>query len=162
MGERGGTTLYFAYGSCMDDARLKEHGVDHLFQDVVGAGVVHGFRLAFTRRTRGGDRAYADIVPDPGHAVEGKIYRLPPAAVAYLDRREGRGTVYDRIWLNVEAGGKILSPVLSYTVIHKCDPELPPPKRYAEEILRGASGIVSPHYLRQLKRRLREQFGLTV
>lgn len=156
----GNMTLYFAYGSCMDDVRLLAHGVNHLFQDVVGRGVLNGYRLAFTRRT--GEHAYADIIPDPENRVEGKVYRLPPPAVDYLDEREGRGTAYDRIWLEVEVNGVTVSPVLTYTVIDKCEPELPPPKRYAEEILRGAKGTVSPRYLESLRKRLRYKFKLDV
>ena len=156
----GNTTLYFAYGSCMDNVRLREHGVHHLFLDVVGRGVIYGYRLAFTRRV--GEHAYADIIPDPESRVEGKVYRLPPPAVDYLDEREGRGTAYDRVWLEMEVNGTTMSPVLSYNVIDKCEPELPPPKRYAEEILRGAKGTVSPRYLEDLRRRLRRKFKMEV
>lgn len=158
MNTGDGTILYFAYGSCMDNVRLRQHGVDHLFRDIIGVGKLYGYRLAFTRQD--GQHAYADIVQDAKYYVEGKVYRLPPPAVAYLDEREGRGRAYDRIWLAVEVKGKTLSPVLSYTVIDKCHPELPPPDHYVEEILRGAAGTVSQRYLNQLKRRLRQQFNL--
>lgn len=155
-----GTILYFAYGSCMDHARFSEHGVDHLFQDTLGKGKLYGYRLAFTRKV--GENAYADIVQDSRGHVEGKVYRLSPLAVAYLDQREGRGKAYKRVWLEVEVNGEKRSPVLSYAVIDKCDPELPPPDWYAEEILRGAAGTVSPRYLKRLKRYLRARFKLDV
>lgn len=154
------TTLYFAYGSCMDNVRLCEHGVDHLFKDMIGVGKLYGYRLAFTRQD--GKHAYADIVKAPHHCVEGKVYRLPAQAVAYLDEREGRGTAYDRIWLEVKVNRRKLSPVLSYTVINKCTPELPPPDHYVEEILRGATGTLSSRYIKQLKKRLKKQFDLDV
>lgn len=144
----------------MDDARLREHAVDHLFRDVVGRGTLYDYRLAFTHQV--GDYAYADIVPDPGKWIEGKVYRLSPQAVDYLDVREGRGTAYNRVWLEVEVNGRKLSPVLSYTVIDKCDPELPPPDRYIVEILRGATGTVSSRYMERLRRQLKQRFQIDV
>lgn len=158
MGHPGRTTLYFAYGSCMDDERLREHGVHHFFQDVVGAGVLRGYRLAFTRRR--GNYAYADIVHDRRHSVEGIVYRLPPEGVAYLDEREGRGVAYEHLWVEVVVGRTVLSPVLTYTVIDKYFPELPPSETYLREILRGADGILSPRYMKQLRERLKRQFHL--
>lgn len=160
MRRRDTGTLYFAYGSCMDDVRLREHGVNHLFQDVVGRGVLHGYRLAFTRQT--GDCAYADIVPDPRSIVEGKVYRLTSEAVDYLDEREGRGKAYDRVWLEVDVNGTPMPSVLSYTVVQKSEAELPPPKWYALEILRGAEGTVSARYLEALQKKFRQEFKLDV
>lgn len=39
---------YFAYGSCMDNARFQKAGVDHYFQDTVGRAVLKGYTTRFT------------------------------------------------------------------------------------------------------------------
>ncbi|WP_331713711.1 gamma-glutamylcyclotransferase family protein [Lentibacillus sp. JNUCC-1] len=78
--------LYFAYGSCMDDARFKAQQADQFFTDVLGQGVLKGYTLRFTRKQHDGGRA--DIVEEGG-VVEGKVYRVTPEVLPYLYKREG-------------------------------------------------------------------------
>lgn len=139
---------YFAYGSCMDDARFKLAGVNHYFQKLIGCGILDGYQLRFTRRLDDGGRA--DIVEEGG-LVEGKIYEIPPEALDYLYRREGvnagsyRPTLVD---LTVNDGR--LVNVLTFVVVDK-EAETAPPDHYAEEILRGGSGCLSEAYLEKIK-----------
>ena len=54
---------YFAYGSCMDNARFKQAG-STTFAEPVGGAVVEGYSTRFTLRRPDGSRA--DLVEDGG------------------------------------------------------------------------------------------------
>jgi gamma-glutamylcyclotransferase (GGCT)/AIG2-like uncharacterized protein YtfP len=152
------TLLYFAYGSCMDDNRFCKAKVEHLFQDLVGCGIVQGYSLKFTY-SRGG-YGFADIVEGDGR-VEGKIYRINQQALAYLFQREG---VYEKAYrpgfINVMLNGRIEKDVLTFFVVDKKE-EKAPPIWYAEEIIRGASGYLSEEYVQKLIKDFEQKFGLT-
>lgn len=140
---------YFAYGSCMDSERFEADGVADLFQDVVGRGVLKGYDLAFTHRSLKDGEGRADLL-ETGGAVEGKVYRVGRAALAYLYRREGvAGNIYRPAFVDIEVDGNVLSDVLTFVVVNKTE-NTPPPDDYAVEILRGAQSVVSPEYYRQL------------
>lgn len=148
---KSGELLYFAYGSCMDDGRFRQAGVDDFFRDVIGAGRVEGFELAFTRKAVDGGRA--DMVEADAH-VEGKVYRIPPEALRYLYRREGvNAGIYRPAFVDVEVGGVLHEDMLTFLVIDK-EPETAPPEHYAIEILRGAKGFVSEGYYEELKMKM--------
>ena len=148
--------VYFAYGSCMDEERFRHDGVERLFQDVWGRGMLRGYELTFTRRAQDGF-GRADIVETPDGRVEGRIYRIGREAVDYLYGREGvAGRAYRPVFVDVEHDGKTLRDVLTFTAVEKVPRDLPPPEPYAEEILRGARGVVSGEYYRMLEERIRE------
>jgi gamma-glutamylcyclotransferase (GGCT)/AIG2-like uncharacterized protein YtfP len=151
--------LYFAYGSCMDDERFIEAGVEGLFNKVAGRGVLPNFSLRYTRRYSDGARA--DIV-EIGGKVEGKVYRVTPEAVAYLFQREGvYAGAYRPAFIEIELNGKTVSDALTFIVIDK-EEEAAPPEWYAQEIIRGGKGTLSLGYLKEIKEYLRVQFQLDV
>lgn len=144
--------LYFAYGSCMDHERFRQAGVDHLFQDLAGRGVLPGYSFRFTIKHSDGGRA--DIVEDGG-VVEGKVYRINQEAREYLYGREGVHTgAYRPTFVNLELNGEKVTNVLTFTVIEKEQEETAPPAHYAAEILRGGEGTLSVRYLKNLCYRL--------
>ncbi|MBO0960063.1 gamma-glutamylcyclotransferase [Neobacillus sp. MM2021_6] len=115
---------YFAYGSCMDDARFRTEGVDHYFKKVIGCGVLDGYSLKFTRRSHDGGRA--DIVEEPG-TVEGKVYEISPKALPYLYGREGvNAGCYRPTLIGITVNGRPLKNVLTFVVVDK-EPEIAPP-----------------------------------
>jgi len=141
--------LYFAYGSCMDDQRFRQCGVHEWFQDVIGRGVLRGYEIAFTHKSAQDGTGRADIL-ETGGVVEGRVYRIGRRALAYLYAREGvREGAYRPTFVDVEVDGRKLTDVLTFTVVDKAT-ETPPPDWYAEEILRGAWGVVSPEYYQYL------------
>jgi gamma-glutamylcyclotransferase (GGCT)/AIG2-like uncharacterized protein YtfP/cation transport regulator ChaC len=142
------TILYFAYGSCMDNERFIQHGVDHYFIQIKGCGVLGGYTLRFTKRSSDGGRA--DIVEEGGR-VEGKVYELPIEAVTtYLYNREGVGYgTYRPTLVTINVNGETISNVLTFVVIKK-EKEIAPPSHYEKEIIRGASGYLSNEYVNQL------------
>ncbi|QTM99564.1 gamma-glutamylcyclotransferase [Sediminibacillus dalangtanensis] len=150
---------YFAYGSCMDSERFTTAGVVEHFTKVIGCGKANNFSLAYTRAAEDGGRA--DIIESEGY-VEGKVYELKKEALEYLFVREGvQGHHYRPAFVSVELDGKVLQNVLTFIVIDKST-EIAPPIHYATEILRGASGIVSDQYYRQLEEDLFRKFQLKI
>lgn len=143
------SVLYFAYGSCMDQKRFREDGVDHYFQDLLGAGVLMNYSLRFTRRSYFDGMGRADIVEDGGK-VEGKVYRVPVKTVKdYLYRREGAPNAYRPTFVEIDLDGKA-AVALTFTVKNK-ERETVPPNWYEEEIFRGASGHLSASYISKIK-----------
>ena len=149
--------LFFAYGSMMDDERLKADKKDHLFQDLLGRGIVNGYEVKFTlwRPNPAGGRA--DLVEGNG-LTEGKIFQIGKEALDYLYRREGvKNQVYRPTFIDVEVNGKIFHDAWAFVVVTKDTAEHEPPISYAKEILRGGQDTLSSGYLDILERRL----GLT-
>jgi gamma-glutamylcyclotransferase (GGCT)/AIG2-like uncharacterized protein YtfP/cation transport regulator ChaC len=140
--------LYFAFGSCMDDARFKLAKVDQYFQKVTGTGVLNGYTLRYTVTMPDGGRA--DIVEEGG-VVEGKVYEIPTDCVPYLYRREGVGSrLYRPTFVDLFINGRLYKDVLTFTVVNK-EAETAPPEHYSDEIIRGGTGFLSEAYLEKLK-----------
>jgi gamma-glutamylcyclotransferase (GGCT)/AIG2-like uncharacterized protein YtfP len=144
--------LYFAYGSCMDDARFKKAQVDHYFQKVTGTGILNGYTLRYSANMHDGGRA--DIVEEGG-IVEGKVYEIPANCVSYLYRREGVGSrLYRPAFVDLTINGHIYKDVLTFIVVNK-EAETAPPDHYTEEIIRGGTGYLSESYLEELKEHIK-------
>ncbi|WP_236939233.1 gamma-glutamylcyclotransferase family protein [Evansella clarkii] len=148
--------FYFAYGSCMDDERITSDGAAEHFNKDVLFGKLSGYSLCYSISSKDGGRA--DIREGEG-SVEGILYTVRKEAVEYLFRREGvRAGRYRPAFVNVEADGRVIKNVLTFSVIEKKD-DMRPPDHYALEILRGAKGRVSEEYYDQLKRQM-EMLGV--
>lgn len=89
-----GRLLYFAYGSNMDEARMRARCPTAL---KVGTGSVGGWRVA--------ERLYADIEPKRGARVWGVVWAITPAELRMLDRAEGWPFTYGCHVANVRMGG---------------------------------------------------------
>lgn len=147
---------YFAYGSCMDNSRLCDHGVDHLFTSIKGKGELNGYRLAFSTHFEDGSRA--DITEHPGDHVEGVVYEVGKEAREYLYQREGVETrVYRPTIVHVTGDDGITFQALSFTVIEK-KAEIAPPFHYAEEIHRGGLKYLSENYMKSIEYKFMEEW----
>ena len=92
------TPYYFAYGSNMDEARLKErlYNFGHI---VLGKGVLKGYSLKFDKvdyaLTFCGNLplkqgvGHANIAPDKNSVVEGVVFKLDDLPFGRLDHRMG-------------------------------------------------------------------------
>jgi gamma-glutamylcyclotransferase len=90
---------YFAYGSNLDRAQMRERCPD---ASTIGRAMLAGYRIAFagsSRRWDGG--AVATLLPARGQNVSGVLYRLSPESFAKLDRLEGHPDVYIRVRVSV-------------------------------------------------------------
>ncbi|MCI4135566.1 gamma-glutamylcyclotransferase [Bacillus vallismortis] len=142
---------YFAYGSCMDNARFQKAGVEHYFQDPVGRAVLKGYTTRFTLKREDGSRA--DMMEDGG-TTEGVLYRIPFSALTYLYKREGVASLaYRPAFVDVEAGGERYTDCLTFLVLQK-EPETAPPQHYQVEIERGAEMYLSSEFAEKLKRHM--------
>ncbi|MGO4889311.1 gamma-glutamylcyclotransferase [Anaerobacillus sp. MEB173] len=153
--------LYFAYGSCMDDERFCQAGVQRYFSKVIGCGVARNFSLAYTLELSDGGRAdMVETVTDEW--VEGKVYQIGKKALQYLYGREGVDEgVYRPAFIDIEVNGTTFNDVLTFFVIDKMN-EVAPPIHYAIEILRGSRNIVSKTYYHKLEIDLLNKFNLKV
>jgi gamma-glutamylcyclotransferase (GGCT)/AIG2-like uncharacterized protein YtfP/cation transport regulator ChaC len=143
--------LYFAYGSCMDDARFKLAEVDHHFKECLGAGALKGYSMKYLFKVDDGGRG--DIIEDGG-TMEGVVYDVPQEAVKYLFTREGVAPGWYRAaFVDVSIGGTTYTDVLTFIVKTKYD-EVLPPEHYAREILRGSLPHVSAAYHSRLQQQL--------
>lgn len=141
--------LYFAYGSCMDDKRFREHGVAHYFDNMLGTGVLKNYTLRFTRRSADDGLGRSDIVEEGGR-VEGKVYKIPVKVLKdYLYGREGAPNAYRPAFVTIELNGEKVQ-ALTFVVNDK-KPEMAPPDWYEEEIIRGAKGFLSADYIAKIQ-----------
>ncbi|OXS62109.1 hypothetical protein B1B00_07560 [Bacillus sp. DSM 27956] len=155
--EKPESTLYFAYGSCMDDDRFKKAQVDHHFKDCLGAGVLEGYTMKYLFQVHDGGRG--DIIEDGG-TMEGVVYDIPKEAVEYLFTREGvTPGWYRAAFIDLLINGKTYEDVLTFIVKVKYN-ETCPPDHYAREILRGSLPHVSRSYHEKLQKQLLE-IGMT-
>jgi gamma-glutamylcyclotransferase (GGCT)/AIG2-like uncharacterized protein YtfP/cation transport regulator ChaC len=146
--------IYFAYGSCLDDERFKRSKVDHLFQNVIGRGVLNGYSLTFTYQA--GDGGRADMM-EIGGVVEGKAYRIGYEALEYLLRREGvHSHIYRPALVDIQAGDQIVKDALTFLVIDKTENDIPPPEHYLTEIRRGGRTVWSMEYERKFEENIRK------
>ncbi len=144
-------TLYFAYGSCMDDDRFRGAQVDHHFKNCLGAGVLRGYTMRYLFKVHDGGRG--DIIEDGGN-MEGVVYDIPQQAVEYLFTREGVTPGWYRAsFIDIFIGDKLYRDVLTFIVKEKFE-ETCPPDHYAKEILRGSKPHVSKFYHEKLQKQL--------
>jgi len=149
--------IYFAYGSCMDNERFKLRNKDHLFQDIIGRGVIEGYSLKFTRKASDGGKA--DMV-EIGGVVEGKVYRVGHKALEYLLEREGAlNYIYRPAFIDIRVGDKVVKDVLTFLVIDNAKEEVAPPEKYLEEIRRGGKTVWSVEFEKQFEEEIEQKFA---
>ena len=106
MPENGPVLRYFAYGSNMLLARLRERTPSAV---AVGRGVLAGHRLAFHKVGRDGSGKCDIHAGDAaGSVVHGVLFHLHPGEKAALDEAEGLGRGYGIRRVEIEtAAGRI-------------------------------------------------------
>jgi gamma-glutamylcyclotransferase len=143
---------YFAYGSNMAAAVLRSR----VGAEPVGRAVLRGYRLAFTLPSqRWGGRA-ADIVPDDGAEVWGRLWSVDDEGIAVLD---GYEAAYRRVVVGVErvdGGGLPAGRVDAVTYVVREERRAPddgdPHPGYRAHLVTGAEECGLPDaYTRQLR-----------
>lgn len=138
--------LYFAYGSNMDQSRVRERGLKTA-GDCVGAEL-RNFELKFNKRSRKSPNSgHANIVPKFGSKVEGVLYSLASSReIQKMDTFEYAPIDYRRELVFVRVASRL---VLSWTYIANesaIDDSLRPPPWYIEHLLAGRI-FLSPAYI---------------
>jgi gamma-glutamylcyclotransferase len=129
-------SLYFAYGSNMDEAHMRAHCPS---SRCIGSARLGGHRLAFTRRSVMSGTGVADVVADPGEAVWGVLYELDGGDLQALDRKEGNGWAYAREQKRVRlvADSSVHSAIV-YTVMVREPDGVLPSREYLERLIGAA------------------------
>ena len=124
------TVLYFAYGSNMKSARIRERVPSARF---VGRAWISGKRLVCNKKSRDGS-GKANLVDSPGDVVWGVLYEIATSELERLDRAESG---YNRLVLPVirEHGGTIEAVVY---VSDKLTSDPVPYDGYKSMIVEGA------------------------
>ena len=136
--------LYFAYGSNLSEARLRENCPS---ARLVTVARLSGYRLAFTMRSDNWGGGVADIRPQPEGEVWGAVWCIATDESARLDRQEGVHATpprYRRIDVAVVTPEGDALECLAYQVVTPATHEIPPSPRYRQTMLRGARACALP------------------
>ncbi len=139
---------YFAYGSNMNPARVRERGI--IFGAVVGARLA-GYMLAFDKSSsRHPDVGHANIVFDPAAVVEGVLYELDgPAEIQKMDRFESAPVNYSRDIVEVVTQHGVQSTWTYFANPAVLVAGLKPPRSSLDHLLAGRE-YLSPAYYEAL------------
>ena len=146
--------LYFAYGSNMDEHRVKAANRCPTARFIFKA-ILPGHRLVFTSGGEAGTCA-ADAIADPASRVWGVVYDITDSDRQQLDAREGVGVrAYRPKEVLVHPHGDLEQRVmvLTYGANDAADLQLAPSREYLDHLLRGARRWGLPaDYIAQLER----------
>ncbi len=141
-----GIINYFAYGSNMNPARMRERGAHYVSRERL---VLEGFSLKFNKISSSSPGAgAANIVPDDSGIVEGVLYKITVSGLISLDRFEGYPREYDRIKLYL---GAIKEEIITYIARPaRIKDGLNPTRDYLSHLL-AAGDVLSVSYCESLK-----------
>ena len=130
------TTLYFAYGSNMDEDQMARCCPG---AEMTGIGVLRGYRFIIN------NRGYATLRAEPGCTVPGVLWRLTKEHVAALDRYEGfENGLYDKCFRMVGVSESDAVRALVY-IDHGNQSLGLPKKGYLEKIIQAACCLPEEH-----------------
>jgi gamma-glutamylcyclotransferase (GGCT)/AIG2-like uncharacterized protein YtfP len=130
-------TEYFAYGSNMATARLRERMPS---AKPLGVATLSGHELRFHKRSKDGSgKCNAFATDDNTSAVVGVLFSFDPAERRKLDEAEGAGKGYDAITVTVVNDKGRRRKVLTYIATSEAiDESLKPYSWYRDHVLAGA------------------------
>ena len=145
--------LYFAFGSNLDEARLRMHCPSARF---VLPARLPDHRLAFSIESkRSWHGGVADIVPRAGDEVWGALWAIAGEHARALDEQEGLfrdPPAYRRYRVTVATASADSVTCRSYQVVSPDTQGFAPSPAYLDTILRGARACGLPaHYIAQLE-----------
>jgi len=142
-----GTFMYFAYGSNMSSARLRERCPSAA---PVGVAELAGYALRWHKRSKDGS-GKCDIISilDPNGRVFGVLYQIADSEKQALDRAEGLGYGYRKVDVQVLIDGtEVAANAYQATDI---DESLKPYSWYQALVMAGAKEHGLPQgYIAQL------------
>jgi hypothetical protein len=146
--------LYFAYGSNMDERRVKAADRCPNARFIFNA-VLPEHRLVFTRGSSPNSCA-ADVVSDPKSAVWGVVYDITDSDRCQLDARENVAIHPYRpkeVLVHPHGDTEQRVVVLTYGASQASDIQRPPSREYLDYLLHGARHWGLPtDYITQLER----------
>jgi cation transport regulator ChaC len=130
--------IYFAYGSNMDEARMRQRCSSARF---LFKAKLPNFRLAFTRFSRTNGCGAADILPEGCEAVWGVVYHIKDEQRGALEKAEGVPVgAYKPFTADVHPDGDRAQRIkaATYVVVTKENPCPKPSPAYKEHLVNGA------------------------
>ena len=130
--------IYFAYGSNMDETRMRERCPSARF---LFKARLPGFRLDFTRFSTGNRCGAADIILDSSATVWGVVYHIKDEHKTALEKAEGVPVrAYEPFTVDIHPDGDRAQRIkaTTYVVVTKEDPRPRPNAQYKALLLNGA------------------------
>ena len=139
---------YFAYGSNMDEARMKERNIKIYDAE---PGIAKNIILTFNKIAFFNDYiGYANIELEKGRVVEGIIYTIEDDDVKKLDKAEGYPSHYNKWKLKVEdAEGDRVECFTYVANPARVRTGLKPTRDYLQHLLAGKA-YLSDNYFKKL------------
>lgn len=136
---------YFAYGSNMNPARVRERGLQ--FEALAGASL-RGYRLAFNKASNlHPGVGHANLQLAPGEYVEGVLYWLAGAAeIVKMDHFERTPINYSREIVQVEVEQQLVNTWTYFANPAVRRSGLKPPRTYLDHLLAGRDYLSEPYY----------------
>lgn len=126
---------YFAYGSNLDPGTFL--GRRRMRPRDTRRARLDGYRLVFDLPIGKGERAVANVAPDPEACVHGVAYAISRPGAIWLDRTEGVPRAYQRV--EVPLAGDDDAPFTGFTYVSdRRRPGRKPSERYMNLLLAGA------------------------
>jgi gamma-glutamylcyclotransferase len=150
---RDSRMLYFAYGSNIDEQRVKAPDRCPNARFIFHA-LLPGHRLVFSHRSEAG--AAADVIVDSASSVWGVVYDIAESDRKQLDRREAAIQHAHRpreVLVHPYGDNEQKVMVITYAMSGPAGEHQPPTREYLECMLRGARQRGFPaDYIAQLER----------
>lgn len=127
---------YFAYGSNMNPARVRERGLNVIRCE---GAQIHGFALRFDKVSKAHpDCAHANIVFSAGSVVEGVLYELARVEeIGKMDRFESAPVNYGRDVVMAQVADRRVPAWTYFANRHARKNGLLPPASYMAHLLAG-------------------------
>jgi gamma-glutamylcyclotransferase (GGCT)/AIG2-like uncharacterized protein YtfP len=140
--------LYFAYGSNMDPDQMAERTPGGRS---LGAALLRGYRLTFTRDSPAWGGGVGHIEADPASEVWGVLWELSDEHLAALDLYEGIDVgAYVRDVVTVSFDGRDVEAQVYFAIPRGYKK---PSKKYLSALIRGAEAHGCPDdYVEELRR----------
>ena len=135
---------YFAYGSNMDEDRMKRRGV-RFFRKL--SGILHGHNLEFDKvSSKNENEGKANVVPDEDNIVEGVLYEIKDGDISKLDEREVCPEHYVRMQMDIETKEGTKKAEIYIANKDKIKTGLKPTKEYLSHLLAGKKYLSDQYY----------------
>ena len=143
---------YFAYGSNMNQARMKKRCKGCAKFTLMFGGIMKKWKLVFNKEATDKEGVgWANIEQNDVSVVEGIIYKINEKCRDELDFWEGYPDDYQRPDMPVETDNGELDCIVYIANPTKVKEGLKPPKWYLDHLLKGEK-FLSPNYVSNLKK----------
>ena len=141
---------YFAYGSNMDEYKLKIKREVNFCEKF--SGRLDGWKIVFDKIASGKTGAsYSNILPKENACVEGIVYKIKSEDILNkLDRYEGWPKHYEKKHMSVKTANGFLECLVYVANPNQTQNGLKPERKYLDEILAGRK-FLSDSYYSELK-----------